>query len=49
MKRRKRKRTSAEIRAAAENHPTVKLLRELAAKIEVELEAKGAGRPAPPR
>ena len=49
MKRRKRKRTNAEIRAEAESHPTVKLLRELAAKIQVELEAKRAGRPVPPR
>jgi hypothetical protein len=49
MKSRKRKRSSAEIRAEAENHPTVKLLRELAHKIDLELEAKRAGRPVPPR
>jgi hypothetical protein len=49
MKGRKRKRTSAEIRAEAENHPTVRLLRELAAKGQAELEAKRAGRPVPPR
>jgi hypothetical protein len=49
MKKRKRKRSSAEIRAEAENHPTVKLLRELAAKIDVELAAKRAGLPPPPR
>jgi hypothetical protein len=49
MKRRKRKRTDEEIRKWAEDHPTVKLLRELAAKIDVELAAKRAGRPAPPR
>jgi hypothetical protein len=49
MKRRKRKWTDAELQAWAEDHPTVKLLRELAAKIDLELAAKRAGRPVPPR
>jgi hypothetical protein len=49
MRKRKRKRTNAEIQRWAEDHPTVKLLRELAAKIDLELEAKRAGRPVPPR
>ncbi len=39
----------AELQRWAEDHPIVKLLRELAAKIDVELAAKRAGRPAPPR
>jgi hypothetical protein len=38
----KKKRTREEIRERAENHPTVKLLRELAAKIDVELAEKRA-------
>ena len=49
MKRRKRKKSRAELQRWAEDHPTVRLLRELAAKIDLELEAKRAGRPAPPR
>jgi hypothetical protein len=45
----KKRRNSKERRDWAENHPTVKLLRELAAKIDVELATKRAGRPGPQR
>lgn len=38
----KKKRTNQERQAWAEDHPTVKLLRELAAKIDVELAEKRA-------
>jgi hypothetical protein len=49
MKGPKRKWSNDEIRRWAEDHPTVRLLRDLAAKIDLEQEAKRAGRPAPPR
>jgi phage protein D len=45
----KRKKTRAERLQWAEDHPTVKLLRELVAKGRADLEAKRAGRPVPPR
>jgi hypothetical protein len=38
----KKKRSSRELQAWAEDHPTVKLLRELAARIDVELAEKRA-------
>jgi hypothetical protein len=49
MKSRKRKPTREELQRWAEDHPTVKLLRELAAKIDVELAAERAGQPWRPR
>jgi hypothetical protein len=41
----KKKRNREAIRDRAENHPTVKLLRELAARIDVELAEGRAKRP----
>lgn len=44
MKRKRSKEERERIRAWAEDHPTVKLLRELAAKIDAEIAEKRAKR-----